>query len=64
MLLEHHRSAYRYLSSRYRGPIWAPVRLLLRVGLSARATITPRAQRFINRHTAARQPDATGRIRP
>ena len=30
MLRAHHRSAYRYLSRKYSGPKWAPVRLLLR----------------------------------
>jgi N-acetylglucosaminyl-diphospho-decaprenol L-rhamnosyltransferase len=39
MLAEHHRSAYRYLSRRYRGPRWAPLRLALRAGLGARALI-------------------------
>jgi N-acetylglucosaminyl-diphospho-decaprenol L-rhamnosyltransferase len=37
MLAEHHRSAYRFLSDRYRGARWAPVRLALRVGLHLRA---------------------------
>ncbi len=32
----HHASAYRYLADRYRGLGWAPVRLVLRLGLLAR----------------------------
>ena len=36
MLRAHHRSAYRYLSRKYSGPKWAPVRLLLAAGLLAR----------------------------
>jgi len=35
----HHRSALRYLTLRYQGPRWAPLRLVLRVGLHARATL-------------------------
>jgi N-acetylglucosaminyl-diphospho-decaprenol L-rhamnosyltransferase len=41
MFLEHHRSAYRYLAGRYPGRRWAPVRLLLRTGLMARARLAP-----------------------
>jgi N-acetylglucosaminyl-diphospho-decaprenol L-rhamnosyltransferase len=36
MLRAHHRSAYRYLSRRYAGPRWAPVRAALAVGLLGR----------------------------
>ncbi|QGK71305.1 glycosyltransferase [Allosaccharopolyspora coralli] len=43
MLTEHHRSAYRFLSDRYRGPRWAPLRLLLRAALSVRARLEIRA---------------------
>jgi N-acetylglucosaminyl-diphospho-decaprenol L-rhamnosyltransferase len=32
----HHASAYRYLADRYRGLRWLPVRVVLRLGLSAR----------------------------
>jgi N-acetylglucosaminyl-diphospho-decaprenol L-rhamnosyltransferase len=42
MTLEHHRSAYRYLSGRYAGPRWAPVRLALRAGLTARSALARR----------------------
>ncbi|MDQ1712342.1 MAG: N-acetylglucosaminyl-diphospho-decaprenol L-rhamnosyltransferase [Frankiaceae bacterium] len=36
MLRAHHASAYRYLAGQYRGPLWLPVRLVLRLGLAAR----------------------------
>jgi N-acetylglucosaminyl-diphospho-decaprenol L-rhamnosyltransferase len=36
MLRAHHASAYRYLAGRYSGPAWLPVRLALRLGLTAR----------------------------
>ncbi|MEU5850839.1 glycosyltransferase family 2 protein [Saccharopolyspora shandongensis] len=42
MLVEHHRSAYRYLADRYPGPAWAPLRLALRAALTARARIATR----------------------
>ena len=42
MLRAHHRSAYRYLAGRYRGPWLAPLRLVLRLGLAARAAIAVR----------------------
>ena len=42
MLTEHHRSAYRYLADRYRGAKWAPLRLALRAGLTARARLQTR----------------------
>ena len=42
MLTEHHRSAYRYLADRYRGAKWAPLRLALRAGLTARAHLQTR----------------------
>jgi len=38
----HHRSAYRYLSRRYSAPWQAPLRLLFRIGLSARAQLSKR----------------------
>jgi N-acetylglucosaminyl-diphospho-decaprenol L-rhamnosyltransferase len=37
MLREHHRSAYRFLSDRYTGVRWAPLRGGLRAALAARA---------------------------
>jgi N-acetylglucosaminyl-diphospho-decaprenol L-rhamnosyltransferase len=39
MLRAHHRSAYRYLARKYSGVWWAPVRLVLAVGLSARYVV-------------------------
>jgi N-acetylglucosaminyl-diphospho-decaprenol L-rhamnosyltransferase len=42
MLLEHHRSAYRYLADRHRGPAWAPLRVVLRAALAVRARIETR----------------------
>lgn len=36
MLYAHHRSAYRYLAGQYAGLRWAPVRLVLAVGLAGR----------------------------
>lgn len=38
----HHDSAWRYLSRRYTGLRWAPVRLVLRAGLTARAALARR----------------------
>jgi N-acetylglucosaminyl-diphospho-decaprenol L-rhamnosyltransferase len=45
MLAEHHRSAYRYLSGRYAGPWYAPVRLAVRAGLAVRSRLEVRAAR-------------------
>jgi N-acetylglucosaminyl-diphospho-decaprenol L-rhamnosyltransferase len=42
MAAAHHHSAYRYLSSRYEGLRWFPMRMLIRVGLSARAGLASR----------------------
>jgi N-acetylglucosaminyl-diphospho-decaprenol L-rhamnosyltransferase len=42
----HHRSAYRYLSHRYSGPGWAPVRGALRLGLYARYQLGRRISRI------------------
>jgi len=39
MTVEHHRSAYRYLSRRYAGPARAPLRALLAAGLLGRAVL-------------------------
>jgi N-acetylglucosaminyl-diphospho-decaprenol L-rhamnosyltransferase len=54
MFVEHHRSAYRYLSGRYPGWRWAPVRLALRVGLVARARLASPLIGFADRHRADR----------
>lgn len=42
MLAEHHRSAYKYLADRHRGPWWAPLRLALRIGLAVRLKLQTR----------------------
>jgi N-acetylglucosaminyl-diphospho-decaprenol L-rhamnosyltransferase len=39
MLRAHHRSAYRYLARKYSGRRWAPVRVLLAVGLFGRYVV-------------------------
>ncbi|MCX2733892.1 glycosyltransferase family 2 protein [Saccharopolyspora sp. NFXS83] len=44
MLVEHHRSAYRYLADRHRGAVWAPLRLALRAALAVRARLEVRAK--------------------
>ncbi|MEO6703054.1 MAG: glycosyltransferase family 2 protein [Jatrophihabitantaceae bacterium] len=49
MFIEHHRSAYRYLSGRYPGPRWAPVRAVLWVGLVARSRLIPPVIDFLQR---------------
>ncbi|WP_396327572.1 glycosyltransferase family 2 protein [Jatrophihabitans lederbergiae] len=45
MISEHHRSAWRFLSRRYRGWRWLPVRVMLRVGLKARELVALRSGR-------------------
>ena len=42
MTVAHHHSAYRYLSTRYAGARWAPLRLALRAGLEARSLLARR----------------------
>jgi len=42
MNVEHHRSALRYLSRRYSGRRWLPVRVALRAGLAARLRLAGR----------------------
>ncbi|AAT88477.1 hypothetical protein ATY41_07295 [Leifsonia xyli subsp. xyli] len=42
MLIVHHDSAYRFLARKYSGPLLAPVRVALRVALSARAWLLTR----------------------
>lgn len=36
MLAAHHDSAQRFIATKYAGPVWAPVRLALRIGLNLR----------------------------
>ncbi len=45
MAAEHHRSALRYLSRRYAGWRWLPLRLALRAGLGLRSAIAVRVRR-------------------
>ncbi len=40
MLIEHHRSLYRYLARQYAGPRWVPVRTVLAAGLAARCALS------------------------
>jgi N-acetylglucosaminyl-diphospho-decaprenol L-rhamnosyltransferase len=40
MVAEHHRSAYRYLSRRYSGLRWLPLRMALKCGLAARNALS------------------------
>ena len=42
MVRVHHESAYRYLEKKYSGPLLAPVRGVLKIGLSARAHLFTR----------------------
>ncbi len=45
MAVEHHRSAWRYLSRRYSAWYWVPLRLVLRVGLGMRSSLARRVSR-------------------
>ena len=42
MTAEHHRSAWRYLSRRYAGWRWLPLRVALRVALGMRSMLASR----------------------
>jgi N-acetylglucosaminyl-diphospho-decaprenol L-rhamnosyltransferase len=42
MTTEHHRSAWRWVCLHYRGWRWAPVRIVLKAGLTARAALAQR----------------------
>ena len=44
MLREHHRALFRYLSRQYSGPAYAPVRLVLGVGLLVRYLLAARVR--------------------
>jgi N-acetylglucosaminyl-diphospho-decaprenol L-rhamnosyltransferase len=46
MAAEHHRSAWRYLSRKYRGLRWLPLRLVLRAGLELRSLLARRVPRI------------------
>jgi N-acetylglucosaminyl-diphospho-decaprenol L-rhamnosyltransferase len=61
MATEHHRSAWRYLSGRYGGWRWLPVRWTLRAGLALRSWLASRIPRIAagaeaQRHEAQREP--------
>jgi N-acetylglucosaminyl-diphospho-decaprenol L-rhamnosyltransferase len=43
MLAAHHRSAYRYLADRHRGPQWLPVLWAIRAGLALRLKLETRS---------------------
>ncbi|WP_368498912.1 glycosyltransferase family 2 protein [Herbiconiux sp. A18JL235] len=45
MIDAHHRSAYRFLSQKYRGPLLLPLRLVLRAGLRIRTRLETRGKR-------------------
>lgn len=45
MAAEHHRSAWRYVSHRYAGWRWLPVRIALRIGLGGRSLVARRVRR-------------------
>ncbi len=52
----HHASAWRYLSRRYSGRRWAPVRLALRAGLAVRAALARRVPAVAAGARPARRP--------
>lgn len=52
----HHASAWRYLSRRYAGARWAPVRLALRAGLAFRAALARRVPAVAAGAKPARRP--------
>jgi N-acetylglucosaminyl-diphospho-decaprenol L-rhamnosyltransferase len=52
----HHASAWRYLSRRYAGARWTPVRLALRAGLAARAALARRVPAVAAGAKPARRP--------
>jgi N-acetylglucosaminyl-diphospho-decaprenol L-rhamnosyltransferase len=56
MVAAHHASAYLYLSRRYRGWHWLPVRLVLRLGLAARARLARRVPSIAAGARPARRP--------
>ncbi len=59
MVAAHHASAYRYLSRRYAGWRWAPVRLALRLGLAVRARLARRVPSMAAGARSTRRPPAT-----
>jgi N-acetylglucosaminyl-diphospho-decaprenol L-rhamnosyltransferase len=43
MLAAHHDSAKKFIATKYAGPVWAPVRLVLRIGLNLRLRLESRS---------------------
>ena len=60
MLREHHRALFRYLSRQYSGPAWAPVRLLLGVGLLLRYLLAARLRSLGEGAAPTRSADLLG----
>lgn len=44
----HHDSAYRYLSRRYAGPVWVPLRAVLKAGLWGRYQVSRRVNKVVH----------------
>lgn len=42
MLAAHHESAYRFIADRHQGPLWAPVRAVIKAGLALRLKMETR----------------------
>jgi N-acetylglucosaminyl-diphospho-decaprenol L-rhamnosyltransferase len=63
MAAEHHRSAWIYLSRRYHGWRWLPVRVVLRAGLAARAALATRLPSVAEGAAPARRGDRGARAR-
>ena len=60
MLRAHHRSAYRYLATRYAGWPWLPVRLVLAVGLALRYLLSVGLNRAAEGAQPTRSADTVG----
>lgn len=60
MVEAHHRSAYRYVASRYRGLAWLPVRLAVRLGLTLRLAVAQRSAAVRNGAPPQRSAAETG----
>ncbi|HSP37562.1 MAG TPA: glycosyltransferase family 2 protein [Frankiaceae bacterium] len=61
MLRAHHSSAYRYLSRRYSGPRYAPLRVVLAAGLFARYLLSLASRRTAEGAAPTRSADALHR---
>jgi N-acetylglucosaminyl-diphospho-decaprenol L-rhamnosyltransferase len=57
MLYHHHRSTYRYLARRYRGPAYLPLRVILFVGLAVRFALSLVIRRVAEGAAPARSAD-------